>query len=134
MYGRAAKNGHAGAQNNYAVFHEHGLGGLCVDKQEAFRWYSKAAESGNVNAKENLKFLQKEIECGKRSPNLLERLFTDIWVSKPPTSAGAVPRCSSSPDRLCMQSDLDSSKSLHRSSVGEKQSIGYKDSKCIWVI
>ena len=135
MYGCAAKNGHAGAQNNYALFHEHGLGGLCVDKQEALRWYSTAAENGNVNAKENLKFLQKEIDSGKRSPNLLERLFSDIWVTKPPTtSAGTVPRCSSSPDRLCMQSDMDSSKSSHESNVGEKQRIEYKDSKCIWVI
>ena len=136
MYGRAAENGHHGAQYNYAVFHEQGLGGLRVDKHEALRWYSIAADNGNVNAKENLKFLQKEIGSGKRTPNLLERLFSDIWISKlPRSSSGTMPRCSSSPGRLfSMQSDLDSSESPHESRAGERQSIAYEDSKCIWVI
>jgi TPR repeat protein len=111
------------------VFHENGLGGLCIDKQEALRWYSAAAENGNVNARENLKFLQKEIGLGKRTPHLLERLFSNIWVTKPPTGrAGTITRCSSSPGSLLMESDLESKES-------SRKSIANRDSdKCIWVI
>ena len=117
------------------MFHENGLGGLCIDKQEALRWYSAAAENGNVNARENLKFLQKEIGLGKRTPHLLERLFSNIWVTKPPTGrtgrtgrAGTITRCSSSPGSLLMESDLDSNES-------SRKSIANRDSdKCIWVI
>jgi TPR repeat protein len=31
-----------------------GLGGLAKDKAEAARWYKKAADQGNVTAKQNL--------------------------------------------------------------------------------
>lgn len=135
MYGRAAENCHSGAQFNFAVFHEYGLGGLCVDKHEALRWYKTAAENGNVNAKNNLEYLQKELASGKGNPNLLGRLFADLWVSKQPTGGGGImPRCLSSPGRLFMQSDLNSTESLHEIPSSEQKSIAYEDSKCVWVI
>lgn len=126
MYGSAAENGHAGAQYNFAVFHEQGLGGLCVDKHEALRWFSTAADNGNVNANENVKFLQQEIGFSKRAPNLLSRLFSDIWIPK--QSAGiastAIPRCSSSPDKLFTQSDSHKSQPSRESPGAEQKSIG----------
>ena len=134
MYSRGAENGHAGAQYNYGVFYEQGLGGLSVDKHEALRWYSTAVENGNVNAEENVKFLLKEIRLGKTTPNLLERLFPDLQFSKQPKRNGnVIPRCSSSPGRLFnMQSE--SSQSPQESQACKQKSITYEDSKCIWVI
>lgn len=135
MYDRAAENGHSGAQFNYAVFHEYGLGGLCINKHEALRWYNTAAENGNVNAKNNLDYLQKELATGKSNPNLLGRLFANIFVSKQPAGSGGImPRCSSSPGRLFMQSDLNPTESLQGSPSGEQECIAYEDNKCVWVI
>ena len=132
MYSRASENGHAGAQYNYAVFHEYGLGGLCVDKHEALRWYEIAADNGNANAKESVEFLQKEIGSRQKSPNLLEMLFSDIWISKQSkTSVGDIPRCSSSPARLFTKLDLDGCESEQ---LGEPKSVKHEDNKCVWVI
>ncbi|XP_028404060.1 uncharacterized protein LOC114526730 [Dendronephthya gigantea] len=129
MYRRASENGHARAQYNYALFHEYGRGDLCVDKHKALWWYKTAAENGNVDAKENFKFLQKEIGS---NPTLLERLFSDVLIpNQPKTSVGSIRRCSSSPSRLFTKSDLDGDESEQRS--GPK-SFTHEDSKCVRVI
>lgn len=134
-YGQAAENGHSGAQYNYAVFHEHGLGGLSVDKHEALRWYKMASDNDNMNAKHNLECLQKELHGSQRiegKPSLLPRFVSDFWKSKEPISstAGIIPRCSSSPGRLYTKSELD----VNHDSPHHTQHRTFEDKKCIGVI
>jgi hypothetical protein len=52
-YTKAAKGGHAGAQNNLGVMCAEGLGGP-ADQEKAVYWYMKSAESGDATAKGNL--------------------------------------------------------------------------------
>ena len=133
MYCCAAENGHTAAKYNYAIFHEQGLGGLCIDKHEALRWYEAAADDGNKNAKEIVHYLKKEINSEKRTPTLVERFLSNIWIPKEATSTTAddvLPRCSSSPGNLFMQSGASSYETIS----DEQQSITHEDGKCIWVI
>ena len=52
-YTKAAKGGHAGAQNNLGVMCAEGLGGP-ADQEKAVYWYMKSAEAGDSTAKGNL--------------------------------------------------------------------------------
>ena len=132
MYGRGAENGHAGAQYNYGVFYEQGLGGLSVDKHEALRWYTTAVENGNVNAEEKVKSLQTEVRAGKKTPNL-HKISHIRYFEQPKSKDGVMPRCSSSPGGLFMQSE--STEFTQGNRAGNEKSISsYEDSKCIWVI
>ena len=135
MYGQAAENNHPGAQYNYAVFYEHGLGGLSVDKHEAMRWYKMADNGGNSNAKHSLKCLQKELddlERVKGKPSLLQRLLPDIWSSNEPAKRTVIlPRCASSPDRLYTTAESGASANTSKHEIQQRT---FEDKKCIWVI
>jgi TonB family protein len=54
FYERSAAQGHAGAQNNLAVFYEGGSGGLPKDDQQAARLFKLAADSSEPNAQYSL--------------------------------------------------------------------------------
>ncbi len=52
-YGKAAEQGHAGAQCNLGVCYKNGEG-VAQSWEEAVKWYRKAAEQGNAAAQHNL--------------------------------------------------------------------------------
>ena len=45
---RAADLGHAGAMRNIGTSYKTGKGGVAIDHQEAFQWFLKAAQAGDV--------------------------------------------------------------------------------------
>ena len=54
---KKALNGDAQAQFELGEMYDLGKGGLYQDREEAFRWYSKAAEKGLPAAQYNLGFM-----------------------------------------------------------------------------
>jgi hypothetical protein len=54
FYERGAAQGHAGAQNNLALFHQYGVGGLSKDDLQAARLFKLAADSGEAKAQYSL--------------------------------------------------------------------------------
>ncbi|MFR6749415.1 MAG: tetratricopeptide repeat protein [Faecalibacterium sp.] len=76
--GKAAENGLALAQYNMGFFCEHGVGG--ANEVDALKWYRKAAEQGNEDAKKAVKGWKiPSAEAEWALPLLLPRRWP-VWV------------------------------------------------------
>lgn len=81
-YTKAARGGHAGAQNNLGVMCSGGLGGP-VDQKKAVYWYMKSAESGDPTAKGNLGMHLVEGRGTKRNYLKAARLLKESLKTDP---------------------------------------------------
>ena len=81
-YTKAAKGGHAGAQNNLGVMCAEGLGGP-VNHEKAVYWYMKSAEAGDSIAKGNLGMHLVEGNGTKRNYLKAARLLKDCLKNNP---------------------------------------------------
>jgi TonB family protein len=113
FYERSAAQGHAGAQNNLAVFYEAGWGGLPNDDQQAARLFKLAADSGEPNAQYSLGNFYETGRAGlAKSDQAAARLYKlSADQGDPPalirlasyyaTGRGGLHRSASEASRLC---------------------------------
>ena len=76
-YLKAAKQGHAEAQNNLGLLYRDGKG-VPQDKEEAFEWFSKSAMQGNKYAQYNLGNMFSDMQCSFESDSPEHKYTADV--------------------------------------------------------
>jgi TPR repeat protein len=81
QYQQLAEAGNAEAQNKVGHFYEYGWGGISKDPQAALYWLTKAANAGNIDAKDTLALKYEGGKGVKKDPKLAIKFLTEVAES-----------------------------------------------------